>query len=121
MDGVFAFALRAAPTETLLLRSRRFVPSLLGLSRRDHWPLGVAIRRIVLDHAGVTTSFEYDQPQLREGGCYPPEDGFCCTDGEFALPARFFQWLIGPLTLLVHIEPRFRLRYPLAPPHANAA
>ncbi len=120
-DGVFAFVLQAAPTRTLLLRSRSVVPSLLGLSRRDHWPLGVAITGIVVQHAGIETSFDYDQPQLREGGCYPPEDGFCCTDGEFALPPRFFLGLSGPLTLRVHTDRRFRLRYPIAPSLPNVA
>ncbi len=120
-NGVFAFALRAAPAETLLLRSRRVVPSLVGLSRSDHRTLGVAIRQIVLHHAGIATWFDDDQPQLREGGCYPPEDGFCWTDGEFALPARFYRQLAGPLALLVHTEPHFRLRYPIASRLAPAA
>ncbi len=69
-------------SDTLLLRSRAGVPSLLGLSRSDHWPLGVAFSRIVL----------------------LSETGFCCTDGEFALRPRFFRRLAGPLTLLVHTE-----------------
>ncbi len=120
-DGVFAFALEAAPIETLLLRSRCGVPSLLGQSRRDHRPLGVTIRQIVLHHAGIATRFDYDQPQLREGGCYPPEDGFCWTDGEFALPARFFIGLRGPIALLVCTEPRTGTRYPLAASLAQAA
>jgi len=120
-NGIFTFALQRAPAKTLLLRSRRVVPSLLGWSARDHWPLGVAITRIVLEQAGIAACFDYDQPQLREGGCYPPSDGFCWTDGDLALPARFFQRLAGPLRLLVHTDPRCRMRYPTVPPFANAA
>ncbi len=120
-DAVFAFRLQTAPTDTLLLRSRCVVPSLAGWSRSDHWPIGVAIRRIVLQQAGVVTCLVYDQPQLREGGCYPPQAGFCFTDGEFALPARFYPPLAGPLTLLVHTEPRFRMRYPLEAPLERTA
>ncbi len=100
------------------MRSRQGVPSLLGLARGDHWPLGIAIRRIVLQHAGVATCFDYVQPQLREGGCYPHEDEFCWTDGDFALPARFFAGLDGPLTLLERTEKRFRMRYPIGDPLA---
>ena len=81
---------------------------------------GELYRRSRALHRGETV-FDYDQPQLREGGCYPPEDGFCCTDGEFALLPRFFPGLAGSMTLRVHTDPRFRLRYPLHTPPAQAA
>jgi len=90
------------------------VPSLTALSWSDHRALGVAITEIVLENAGIATRFAYDAPQLREGGCYPAEDGFSWTDGELGLPARFFAGLDGPLMLTVHTK-RHDLRYPLHP------
>ncbi len=57
---------------------------------------------------------------LREGGCYPPEDGFSWTDGELALPARFFANLNGAFALTVDIQPH-GMRYPLAAAIAAAA
>ncbi len=119
--GVYRFAVARPPSERLLLRSRRGVPSLLGQGRSDHRPLGVAITQMVLHHAGIPTYFDYDGPQLREGGCYPHEDGFCWTDGEVALPARFFTILDGACTLEVHIAPHSETRYPIRPLVAQAA
>ena len=60
-------------------------------------------------------------PQFREGGCHLPEDGFCWTDGELALPARFFTNLNGAFTLLVHTEPHYDMRYPISTRLARAA
>lgn len=116
-DGTFVFAL-AQPPKSLLLRSRAGVPSLLGRSRADHRPLGVAIREIVIDQAGIATAFGFDAPQLREGGCYPPEDGFVWTDGELALLPRFFPGLGGALRLTVHTWPH-GMRYPVGPAAAR--
>jgi len=109
-DSVFTFALEGPPARTLCLSSRSGVPSLLGLSS-DHRPLGVAIKQVILDHAGIPTVFEHDARQLREGGCHLPEDGFSWTDGEFELPPRFFAQLNGAFTLIVHTERR-GIRYP---------
>jgi Hint domain len=129
-DGVYSFALERPPAATLRLSSRSGVPSLLGLGRSDHRQLGVVIRRIILWHAGIPTCFEYDAPQLREGGCHPPEDGYCWTDGEFALPARFFTLLNGGFTLVVQTEAtvalvvdteRRRMRYPVRAAAVEAA
>jgi hypothetical protein len=119
-DSVYSFALESPPTATLLLCSRSGVLSLLGLDRSDHRPLGVPIRQIILWHAGIPTCFDYDAPQFREGGCHLPEDGYCWTDGEFELPARFFTLLNGAFTLVVHAK-RHRMRYPIAAPVAAAA
>src|SRR4029077_21224789 len=80
----------------------------------DHRPLGVALTQLVLEQAGIATWFDYDQPQLREGGCYPHEDGFAWTDGEFQLPARFFNRLAGAFTLLVYTEPHADMHYQIA-------
>ena len=122
MDGsVYRFAVRRPPAATLQLRSRRGVPSLLGLSRSDHRPLGVAIKEIILHHAGIATHFNYDGAQFREGGCHRPEDGYCWTDGEFELPARFFTLLNGAFTLVVHTKPHHDMRYPIAARPAHAA
>jgi hypothetical protein len=60
-------------------------------------------------------------PQLREGGCHPPEDGHCWTDGEFKLPSRFFADLTGRFTVVVHTKPHYDMRYPLAGPLVRAA
>ncbi len=119
--GVYRFTVALPPSNNLLLRSRRGVPSLLGQNHSDHRPLGVAITQIALHQDGVSTYFDYDQPQLREGGCYPHEDGFCWTDGEVALPARFLPPLVTPFTLLVHTEPHPEMHYPLATGVARVA
>jgi autotransporter passenger strand-loop-strand repeat protein len=113
-EGTFVFTL-ARPPASLLLRSRSGVPSLLGESRADHRTLGVAIREIILDQTGIATALGYDAPQLREGGCHSPEDGFAWTDGEFALPPRFFAGLAGAFRLIVHTQPH-GMHYPLAEP-----
>lgn len=97
------------------------MPSLLGINRRNHRPLGVAITQIILRHAGVATYFDYHQPPLREAGCYPHENGCCWTDGELALPVRFFSALAGAFMLLVQTEPHPDLPYPLAARAALAA
>ena len=112
-DGVYRFAVKQPPLRTLRLCSRSGVPSLLGLGRSDHRPLGAAIKRIILYHAGIPTCFDYDAPQLRQGGCYLPEDGYCWTDGNCELPTRFFTLLNGPFTLLIHTEPHYDMRYPI--------
>jgi hypothetical protein len=114
----YTFALEAPPAGALRLCSRSGVPSLLGISRHDHRRLGVAITQIVLLHAGIPTYFGYDQPQLREGGCYPHEDGFCWTDGNFLLPGRYYSTLDGAFVLTVKIE-RPGMRYPLPAPLTN--
>jgi len=120
-DCVCTFAVVRPPTDTLRLRSRNGVPSLLGLSRHDHRPLGVAIKQITLQHAGIPTCFDFDAPQLREGGCYPPEGGYCWTDGEFELPARFVTLLNGAFRLVVHTQPHYDMRYPISAAPAEAA
>jgi Hint domain len=120
-DGVYSFVLEHPPAATLLFCSRRGVPSLLGLGRGDHRPLGVAVRQLVLCHAGIPTRFDYDGPQFREGGCHLPEDGYCWTDGEFELPARFFTLLNGAFTLTVHTEPHYDMRYSMPAALAEAA
>jgi len=119
-DGIYSFAVDRPPGATLLLCSRSGVPSLLGLGRGDHRALGVPIRRIILWHAGIPTCFEYDAPQFREGGCHRPQDGYCWTDGELELPARFFTLLNGAFTLVVHTV-RHCVRYPISAPVAEAA
>ncbi len=121
LDGDrYSFTLERPPAGGLRLRSRAGVPSLLGESRSDHRRLGVAITQIVLRHAGIATHFDYDQPQLREGGCYKHEDGFAWTDGEFRLPARFCTGLSGPCTLTVQIR-QHGMRYPVTAAAAEAA
>jgi hypothetical protein len=119
-DGVYSFAVARPPAATLLLCSRSAVPSLLGLGRSDHRRLGAPIGRIILWHAGIPTSFDHDAPQFREGGCHQAEDGYCWTDGEFQLPARFFTLLNGAFTLVVHTK-RHCMRYPMAAALAAAA
>jgi hypothetical protein len=119
--GVYSFAVERPPARTLRLRSRSGVPSLLGLSRNDHRPLGVAVKQVILYHAGIPSRFDYDGPQFREGGCHLPEGGYCWTDGEFELPARFFTILNGAFTLVVHTEPHYDMRYPLAALMTEAA
>ncbi len=111
--GVYRFAVPRPPTGSLRLCSRSGVPSLLGWNRSDHCRLGVAIERIVLDCAGIEIPFEHDEPQLREGGCYPTHEGVAWTDGEFELPARFYRSLRCAFTLTVHTR-RHRMGYPLA-------
>ncbi len=113
-DGsVYSFAVERPPAATLRLCSRSGVPSLLGRGRSDHRPLGVAIEQIILWHAGIPTCFDYDAPQLREGGCHLPEDGYCWSDSEFELPARFFMLLNGAFTLVVHTK-QHDMRYPIS-------
>ncbi len=118
--GVYSFAVQRPPAAALLLCSRSAVPSLLGLGRSDHRRLGVPIGQIILWQAGIATSFDHDAPQLREGGCHPAEDGYCWTDGELALPARFFALLNSTFTLVVHTR-RHCLPYPITAPLAEAA
>ncbi len=113
-DGVYTFELEGSPPATLRLCSHSGVPSLLGLGRSDHRPLGVAIRQIILYHAGIPSRFDYDGPQFREGGCHLPEGGYCWTDGEFELPARFFTHLNGAFTLVVYTQPHYDMRYPIS-------
>ncbi len=119
--GVYRFAVPRPPAARLVLRSRSGVPSLLGISRHDHRRLGVAITQLVLLQAGIPTYFDCDQPQLREGGSYRHEDGFCWTDGELDLPARFFTLLDGAFSLAVHTEPHPDMRYALPRMLADAA
>ncbi len=119
--GVYHFAVPRPPAATLRLRSRSGVPSLLGFGRHDHRPLGIAIKEIILDHAGIATGFDYDAPQLREGGCHPPEDGYSWTGGELELPMRFFSLLNGSFMLVVHTKPHYDMRYPISPLVARAA
>ena len=68
VGGVYHFTVRRPPATTLRLRSFSSVPSLLGLGRRDHRPLGIALKEIFLDQAGIATCFDYAAPQLQEGG-----------------------------------------------------
>jgi hypothetical protein len=118
IDGnCYTFALAAA-SGRLRLCSRTGVPSLLGITRHDHRRLGVAIEQIVLSQAGISSHFDYGAPQLREGGCYKHEDGFAWTDGDWALPARFFAGIRGAWTLEVYIR-RNGMRYPIAIPFAG--
>jgi glucose/arabinose dehydrogenase len=119
--SVYSFTVKRPPSRNLLLCSRSGVPSQLGLSRHDHRLLGVAIKQVILHHAGIQTYFDYDAPQCREGGCYLPETGYCWTDGEFELPARFFTLLNGGFTLVVDTEPHYDMRYPVSPRIAPAA
>jgi Hint domain len=119
-DSIYRFALEHPPAATLRLCSRSGVPSLLGRGRGDHRPLGVAIRQIILWHAGIPTCFDHDAPQLREGGCHIAEDGYCWTDGELELPPRFFMHLSGAFTLTVHTK-RHNIRYPIAEALTEAA
>jgi hypothetical protein len=111
-EGVYTFALERAPAVPLLLCSRSGVPSLLGLDRHDHRPLGLAIRQIILHQPGIMTCFDHDAPLFAEGGCHLPENGYCWTDGEFALPARLFGHLRETFTLIVHTR-RQTMRYPV--------
>jgi hypothetical protein len=113
-NGVHSFEIEIPPAKMLRLCSRAGVPSLLGLGRRDHRLLGIAIERIDLHHAGVTTSFHYHLPQLGEGGCHCPESGYRWTDGELELPLRFFTILNGPFVLVVYTKPHHDMRYPLS-------
>ncbi len=119
--GAYRFVVPRPPTASLLLRSRTGVPSLLGQGRSDHRPLGVAVTQLVLEQEGIATWFDYDQPQLREAGCYRHEDGFAWTDGDLQLPARFLPPLAAPFTLLIRTEPHPELRYPLPPRLARIA
>ncbi len=115
IDGnCYTFALAAA-SGRLRLCSHTGVPSLLGITRHDHRRLGVAIEQIVLSQAGIAARFDFDAPQLREGGCYKHEDGFAWTDGDWALPARFFAGIRDAWTLEVHIRSN-GMRYPIAIP-----
>ncbi len=118
--GVHRFVVPRRPVARLLLRSRVGVPSLLGQGRSNHRPLGVAITQLILEQAGIATYLDYDQPQLREAGCYRHEDGFAWTDGDLQLPARFLPPLARPFTLVVRTEPHPDMRYPLAPMSAMA-
>jgi hypothetical protein len=110
-DDVYSFVLSGAPAGGLRLCSRSGVPSLLGLDRYDHRPLGLAIRQIILHQAGIMTCFDHDAPLFAKGGCHLPENGYCWTDGEFTLPARLFGHLKGPFTLIVHTRHQ-AMRYP---------
>jgi hypothetical protein len=122
VDGsVYSFAVKRKVKRNLRLCSRSGVPSLLGLGRRDHRRLGVAIKEIILHHAGLPTCFDYDAPQLRVGGCHPKENGYCWTDGELELPARFFTLLNGGFMLVVHTAPHYDMRYPIPSRIAQAA
>jgi len=119
-DFIYRFALDRPPRTSLRLCSRTGVMSLVGIDRSDHRRLGVPVTKIALWHAGIATRFEYDAPQLQEGGCHPAEDGYCWTDGEFTLPLRFFTGLNGGFTLVVHTKRHF-MRYALAAAAAKAA
>jgi hypothetical protein len=119
-DGLYTFALAAAPAGPLLLRSRSGVPSLVGISAHDHRRLGVALAGIALEEPGLATFFAHDAPFFGECGCHPAEAGYSWTDGELRLPASLFAHLGGAFTLSVHIE-RPGMRYPAAPPVAAAA
>ncbi len=116
----YTFVLDAPPSGRLQLCSRSAVPSLLGVTRHDHRRLGVAISRIELRQPGVTRVLEHDAPVLREGGCHPPENGYCWSDGECALPAGLFVHLAGTFSLVVHIE-RPGMCYTSAAPLTQAA
>ena len=118
--GRYYFRLDPPAPHRLRLRSRSGVPSLLGLNCRDHRRLGVAIKRIVMAHAGNATCFDYDAPQLGEGGCHPPEAAFCWTDGELELPPVCFAAVDLPFLIRVETEPHL-MRYPIAPARARAA
>ncbi len=122
VDGTtYRFTLSAPPSGPLALRSRTGVPSLLGITAHDHRRLGVAISRIVYGQRGVTTTLLFNAPVLQQGGCHPPEAGFCWADGDIELPARLFAHLRGPFTLTVHTERPGGMRYPLAGEVARAA
>lgn len=111
----------ARPPAALSISSRSGVPSLLGLSRHDHRRLGIAIRRILLQHAGIATSLSHDAPQLQEGGCHSPEASHCWTDGEFTLPPRFFSQLNGGFELFIETVPHHDMRYPMRAAIQSAA
>jgi hypothetical protein len=104
----------------LRLVSRTTVPSLLGLDRREHRTLGVAIRQIILAAAGTMTALDHAAPLLVEGGGYAPEACLCWTDGKLDLPPSLFEHLRGECTIIVHTVPH-DLRYPTAAAAANAA
>ncbi|HEV8680816.1 MAG TPA: Hint domain-containing protein [Stellaceae bacterium] len=115
VDGVYTFALDARPAGPLLLSSRSAVPSLLGFSRHEHRRLGVAIRQIILQQAGVMTCFDHDARLFAEGGCHLPEEGHSWTDGEFVVPAETFSHLSGAFMLIVQTRKQ-ALQYPLVAP-----
>ncbi len=115
--SAYTFALDAPPSGNLLLCSRSGVPSLLGINRHDHRRLGVALGRIELCGSGILTTLDPDGPFFVAGGCYPPKDGYCWTDGEFVLPAQLLAHLTGPFTLVVHTE-RPGMRYPIPDPRS---
>ena len=111
--GVYSFRLAAPPTGALCLRSRSFVPSLIRAGAHDHRRLGVAIQQIIVQRPGLMTSFAPDAPMFIEGGCHPPEGGYCWTDGDFRMPASLFAHLMGDFRLIVHTRAK-DARYPVA-------
>ncbi len=109
------------PDLHLVVNGARLDPPAVGITAHDHRRLGVAISRIVYGQRGVTTTLLFNAPVLQQGGCHPPEAGFCWADGDIELPARLFAHLRGPFTLTVHTERPGGMRYPLAGEVARAA
>jgi hypothetical protein len=72
----------------------------------------VAISRLVLSQAGVTTEIRYDA-DLFPDGCHPAERGFRWTNGDLAFSSGLLAQIEGEAMLEVHLM--HRLQYPVSP------
>jgi hypothetical protein len=106
----YTFALDRRPG-ALCVRSRSVIPAALG-RKRESRKLGVAISRLVLSQAGVTTEIRYDA-DLFPDGCHPAECGFRWTNGDLAFSSGLLAQIEGEAMLEVHLM--HRLQYPVSP------
>jgi hypothetical protein len=100
--GLYVFELPDRPASVRLV-SRASVPQELGLAR-DPRPLGVAVRRIALLHAGRLAAITADDAALADGfHAFEADNAFRWTDGDAVVPAALFDGVEGPARLEVMV------------------
>jgi hypothetical protein len=116
-DRIWRFQLNS-PISELRILSRSAVPSAIG-TVRDHRRLGVALRRVVIEHVGVRTEIGWDAPCLEKGFSSPePLDCHRWTNGDASLPPALLAMCDAGTTVELHVN--CLLSYPV-PTIARAA
>jgi hypothetical protein len=88
---------------SIRIASRCGVPQELGLAR-DPRCLGVALRRIIVEHGVRIRAAEADDPRLSDGfHAFEPDNGLRWTDGCAAVPAEIFAGFGGGFSIVLQL------------------
>ncbi len=102
VDGAYAFRL-ILPSGALRLCSRAAVPQELGIAR-DSRPLGIAVRRLVLEQGMLRRVVTAEAVSVCDGyHDFEPAVGIRWTRGDAAIPAGLLAGIRGPAILLVEL------------------